>query len=235
MIGASINSEPNDIRSTRDRILDAAERSFAREGFAGAAMKGIAVEAGVAQGLLHYHFDGKDGLYAAVIARRSGRINTARLAALDAIDLAAPEALEKVFAAFAGPPLGPEGGGVDYARIFATLVVGDTRDRALVAEHYDTVAQRFIAAIRAAEPRADQRRAAWAYSFALGALINVVARDGRPERLARQEAPEATEAVLDRLVTFCAGGLRMMLEDPRQGWSQFDSRKESPGSKGRMR
>lgn len=209
-------TDPNDQSTTRARILDAAERVFARDGFAGAAMKGMSVEAGVAQGLLHYHFGGKDGLYAAVIARRSGLINSARLAALEAVDLAAPDALEKVFAAFAAPPLGPEGGGEDYARIFATLAVGDARDRALVAEHYDAVAQRFIAAIRTAEPRADQMLAGWAYSFALGALIGVVARDGRPERLAQQDRPEPTEAVLHRLVTFCAAGLRGMLEGAGQ-------------------
>ncbi|MFN3642919.1 MAG: TetR/AcrR family transcriptional regulator [Gemmobacter sp.] len=198
--------------STRDRILDAAELLFAREGLAGAAMKAIAAEAGVAQGLLHYHFAGKDGLYAAVVARRSAQINAARSAALDGVDFGAPDALERVFAALMRAPLGPEGGGAAYARIFATLVVGDARDRALVAEHYDPVARAFIAAIRRAEPRADQALAAWGYCFALGALIGVVARDGRPERLAGSAAADETEALIDRLVAFCAGGLRGMLE-----------------------
>lgn len=212
-------ADAEDLPSARTRILDAAERVFARDGFAGSGMKTIAVEAGVAQGLLHYHFAGKDGLYAAVVARRSMLINAARLAALDVVDLAAPDALEQVLAAFAAPPLGPEGGGVDYARIFATLAVGNQRDQALVAEHYDAVANRFIAAIRTAEPRADQALAGWAYSFALGALIGVVARDGRPERLAQQDGPEPTEAVVARLVTFSAAGLRGMLEGTVQTYT----------------
>ncbi len=207
-------TEGEDIPPSHARILDAAERVFARDGFSGAGMKAIALEAGVAQGLLHYHFAGKDGLYAAVIARRSGLINAARMTALARVNLAAPDALEQVFAAFAGPPLGPEGGGVDYARIFATLVVGDARDRDLVAEHYDPVARAFIAAIQEAEPRADQALAAWAYSFALGALIGIVARDQRPERLAGQAERETSEAVLVKLVAFSAGGLRAMLPPP---------------------
>ncbi len=205
-------SDDLDPTTPRARIIGAAEQEFACSGFSGATMKGIADEAGVAQGLLHYHFGGKDGLYAAVVRRRSGLINTARLVELDAVDLQAPDAVERIFAAFAGPPLGPEGGGIAYARIFATLVVGDARDRGLVAEHYDAVARSFIDAIRLAEPRADQRLAAWAYSFALGALIGVVARDGRPERLAGQEEAEPTDRVLNRLVRFCVGGFRAMLD-----------------------
>ena len=81
----------------------------------------IALSAGVAQGLLHYHFGQKEGLYAAVIARRSAAINTARLRALDAVDPADPDALERVLDALVRPPLGPEGGGAAYARIFAAI------------------------------------------------------------------------------------------------------------------
>jgi AcrR family transcriptional regulator len=194
----------------RERILDAAERAFNRDRFAGAAMKAIAVEAGVAQGILHYHFAGKDGLYAAVVARRSSRINAARLAALTAVDFAAADALEQVFAALMRAPLGPDGGGSDYARIFATLAVGDGRDRALVAEHYDPVTRAFIDALMRAEPRAHRALATWAYCFAIGALIGIVARDGRPERLAGTPA-EDIGTVVRRPMAFCAGGLRAML------------------------
>ena len=63
--------KPSDSGQTaRDRILDAAEEAFAADSFTGASMKAISLRAGVAQGLLHYHFDNKEGLYAAVIERR---------------------------------------------------------------------------------------------------------------------------------------------------------------------
>lgn len=199
----------------RERILDAAERVFARDGFAGAAMKAIATEAEVAQGLLHYHFDSKEGLYAAVVARRSALINKARAEALAEVDLARPDALEQVFEALFRPPLGPEGGGADYARIFATLAVGGERDRLLVREHYDPVAEQFIAALMQAEPRAGREVAAWAYAHSIGALIGIVARDGRPERLASgAEATRCdTDTVVARLVAYAAGGLRAMIAE----------------------
>jgi AcrR family transcriptional regulator len=64
--------------SAREDILRAAERVFAAYGYEGASMKRIADEAGVAQALLHYHFQNKDNLYAAIFERRSSVINSRR-------------------------------------------------------------------------------------------------------------------------------------------------------------
>lgn len=196
---------------SRGRILDAAERAFASGGFEGAGMKAIAREAGVAQGLLHYHFEGKEGLYNAVVKRRASAINAARLAALEAVDLAAPDALEAVLDALLRPPLSAAAGGRDYARIFAVLAVGAAREQALVREHYDATAERFIAALHRAEPGLDLASAVWGYSFAIGALVMVVGRSGRIERLAGGAvAPVDDEETIRRLVAYAAGGLRQV-------------------------
>lgn len=194
---------------TRARILDAAERAFAKSGFDGAAMKAIAAEAGVAQGLIPYHFSDKEGLYAAVIGRRSSLINAARDAALDAVDYAAADAVEQVLTALLRPPLGEIGGGAAYARIFGALAVGVERDVALVERHYDPTARTFIAAIERAVPGIGRAKAAWGYSYAIGALVAVVGKTGRPERLGGT-GPEPDARVLDRLVRFLAAGLRDM-------------------------
>src|SRR5499426_3363988 len=56
--------------STRDVILDAAERRFAERGFAGVSMREIAAEAGLKnQASLYHHFRHKRALYEAVLAR----------------------------------------------------------------------------------------------------------------------------------------------------------------------
>src|SRR5207247_2564876 len=56
--------------STRDLILDAAERRFAERGFAGVSVREIAAEAGLKnQASLYHHFRDKRALYEAVLAR----------------------------------------------------------------------------------------------------------------------------------------------------------------------
>jgi AcrR family transcriptional regulator len=52
---------------TRDRIVEAAMRVVARSGYTDTSIKDIAVEAGVAPGLVHYYFKTKDELIVAAI------------------------------------------------------------------------------------------------------------------------------------------------------------------------
>lgn len=58
------------MRSTRDVILDAAERHFAERGFDGVAVREIATDAGLKnQASLYHHFRNKRHLYEAVLGR----------------------------------------------------------------------------------------------------------------------------------------------------------------------
>jgi AcrR family transcriptional regulator len=52
---------------TRDRIVAAALRAFADHGFDGATTRDIAAAAGVPQGLITYHFGGKEALWRATM------------------------------------------------------------------------------------------------------------------------------------------------------------------------
>ncbi len=82
--------------STRDLILDAAERRFAEHGFSGVAMREIAADVGLRnQASLYHHFRNKRALYEAVLARgldpivalvaaSAGAGNTLERAAVDA-------------------------------------------------------------------------------------------------------------------------------------------------------
>jgi AcrR family transcriptional regulator len=197
----------------RERILDAAEAAFAADGFSGASMKKIAQAAGVATGLLHYHFDGKEGLYAAVIDRRAGLINAERMRLLDEIDPTGPDAVRQILAALIGPPMGPLGGGQAYARILAGLTAGDARDKALVREHYDEVALAFIAALSKARPEASRAAIAWTYSLAIGTLVTALGSADRARRLAGQGKGKTTEMIAF-LITYIEGGLHALERDP---------------------
>jgi AcrR family transcriptional regulator len=197
----------------RGKILDAAEATFAADGFSGASMKAIAQTAGVATGLLHYHFDGKEGLYAAVIDRRAGLINAERVRRLAQVDIAGPQAVRLILAALLDPPLGPMGGGRAYARILAGMTAGDARDKALVRAHYDAVAETFIAALARARPDASRAALAWAYNLAIGTLVTALGSGDRAQRFAGAD-PVAPQDMLDTLITYVEGGLNALVVKP---------------------
>jgi TetR/AcrR family transcriptional regulator len=60
--------------STQDVILDAAERLFALQGFAGTTIKQIGKEAAVNPALLYYYYDSKETLYRAMLQRILGQL-----------------------------------------------------------------------------------------------------------------------------------------------------------------
>ena len=61
-------SRRRDPEATRARILAAAERSFAQNGFAGTSSSDVAQGAGVTKSLIHHHFGSMRGLWEAVQA-----------------------------------------------------------------------------------------------------------------------------------------------------------------------
>jgi AcrR family transcriptional regulator len=61
-------------RATREQILDATAEVLRAEGGAGATTRAVADAAGVRLSLVHYHFGGKGGLLAELLARENGRL-----------------------------------------------------------------------------------------------------------------------------------------------------------------
>ncbi|HEV7733923.1 MAG TPA: TetR/AcrR family transcriptional regulator [Candidatus Binatia bacterium] len=74
--------QPATKQPSRDKILDCAEALFARRGFAGIGLSEVAEAAGLGKSSLFHHFHSKAQLYAAVMARILGRIETALMRAL---------------------------------------------------------------------------------------------------------------------------------------------------------
>ncbi len=61
-----MSERPASDLTARARIRDAALKRFARQGVAATSLRDVAVEAGVAHGLVRYHFGNKEGLRQAV-------------------------------------------------------------------------------------------------------------------------------------------------------------------------
>src|ERR1700744_12731 len=108
--------------NTKDRILDAAERLFARDGFEATSLRAITTEAEVNLAAVNYHFQSKEALVQAVIGRRMGPVNARRLALLDAYEAQSgrhPVSFDKILEAFLRPVVEMVG---THARAFVPLI-----------------------------------------------------------------------------------------------------------------
>src|SRR5579872_1323308 len=94
--------------STKDRILDTAERLFAENGYGATSLRSIIAAAGVNLAAVHYHFHSKEELLATVMRRRVEPVNRERLAMLEDAERAAGPAgpsIEAVLTALLAPPM----------------------------------------------------------------------------------------------------------------------------------
>ena len=71
---------------TREQLLDAAARTFARKGYAGASVEEIAESAGYSIGALYSNFSGKEQLFLELMAARADRRAAALAELLDGSD-----------------------------------------------------------------------------------------------------------------------------------------------------
>ena len=200
-------------------ILDAAESVFASSGFEGAKMRQIAERAGVAQGLIHYHFANKKNLFESMIARRSGQINNRRAQMLDSLftNNARPTIEQVVDALFrptieSGLSMAKSGGG--FSRILVTTAnSAEPREQALTERYYDPIARKFINAFLKAEPNLSKEDATWSYMFAIGVGMTMMAKTGRSLRLSDGVCDDGDiELMLQKITPYICGGIRALTQ-----------------------
>ena len=95
--------------ATRAALVEAAGRLFAERGFARTSAKDICAAAGVGAAAVNYHFNGRDGLYEAVVREAHDRLVDMRELE-SAENLPAPQRLHRLLARFV-----VAGGGGDWA------------------------------------------------------------------------------------------------------------------------
>jgi len=169
--------------STKDRILDAAEHLFAEKGFAETSLRDITAEAGANLAAVNYHFQSKEALIQAVLARRVGPVNAERVAMLDHFESVAAAqgravAVEDILRAFFAPVLQllKEPAGARFARLFGRVYVepGDLFER-FFRSQLAAVAARFFTALERAVPQLSHTDRLWRMHFALGVMGHTIA------------------------------------------------------------
>src|SRR5450755_2780514 len=88
---------------TKGRILDAAEKLFGLNGFEGTSLRDITTAADVNLAAINYHFQSKDSLIDAIVARRILPVNKKRFELLEAAGL--NPTIEQILTAFMDPLL----------------------------------------------------------------------------------------------------------------------------------
>lgn len=208
--------------STRDALLDAAERLFAEHGVANASLRAITQEADANLAAVHYHFGSKVELVRAVFSRRLGPLNQERLARLERCVEASratgePPDLRCVLAAFVGPViemLHAEKGAPDFARVVGRAFSRPSEGvRSLLLEEFREVKERFWSALGTALPHLDRSDIFWRFQFLIGAMAHTAACDDLPELAAAAGAPAACRndeptLLTEQLLAFLEGAMR---------------------------
>jgi len=205
-------------RSGKDRILDAAERLFARHGFYGVSVRDITEAAEVDVALVSYHFGGKRELFASVFQRRAEQLNPERLAMLESVRrnaLPGTPTVDDIVYAFTYPLLERSArGGPGWKSYFALVALVNNSPEwgpVLMTKHFDPLVEKFIAVLREALPGCAAREIYWGYQFLTGALTLTFAETGRIDRLSGGLCKSSDlDSVHERLAPFVAAGFQAL-------------------------
>ncbi|MBV7486625.1 TetR/AcrR family transcriptional regulator [Bordetella sp. BOR01] len=210
--------------STREIILDTAEALFARQGHDGTSMRQITSEAGVNLAAVNYHFGSKEALVQAVLKRRLAILNQERLRLLDELEaqadgqaLKASQIVDGFFGTLLRLAASPDHAGKNFLPLLERTMTDPTGFiRAVVAEEYADVMERYQAALFKALPDVPRAEVIWRFQFMLGATSYAIVgtevlRLAMGWSLDDPEQAHDPERLLPRLMSFLLGGLRAPL------------------------
>jgi AcrR family transcriptional regulator len=164
---------------TRERILENAERLFARHGFHGVSLRSLARAAEVNLAAVHYHFGDMSVVFSEVFSRNIKPLNNKWI---DLLELLKNEPLddpkkmiEKIISALCEPIFDmcvkPERGGKAFQMILSRCFTEplDFSDSLLAREYHPVLAQ-FARSLRRCAPKLSPCEFMWRFNFIVGAM-----------------------------------------------------------------
>ncbi len=205
---------------TKQRILDAAERLFAKEGFHCSSLRGITREAEANIAAVHYHFGSKEALIEAVFERRLQQLNPLRIRQMENVREVARQGgrrpkVEEILRAFVEPTFrfrDSEPG----TRHFVTLVgrvlaEPDDRIRGIFVRRMMPIFLFTLELLEEALPELPRPTLFWRLHFTIGAVSHILQMDAKfqnfvqfPEGI---QVPNNLDSLLAFLLTFLTAGL----------------------------
>lgn len=205
------------MHTTKDNILDAAERLFAERGFEAISLRAITAAAGANLAAVNYHFRSKERLLQALFRRGMQRLSRKRIAMLDAFESEYgnnPVPPEKLARVLVEPMFDISGELSKNGKIFSMLLgrmyssPQGWLDR-LPAGDVGKFAERFEPALRRSLPGISSEDLYWRSFFAIGAAAHTLVSPHLLHAASRGLCnPDDREAALERLVAFVVAGLK---------------------------
>lgn len=216
--------------SVPQRILDAAEATFAKQGYYAATIRGITEAAGVQLSLSRYHFGSKDELFKQVIGRRAkqtcDQLDASLALAMDGLPPGA-DALTAIVDAMVSVPVrqlaSEDAGWRNYLELLAH--VNQLRDRPELlqpfrAPYTDTL-RRYRLALRKALPDAPEAVLNWGLHFLQILVGHAILELGIARWLEGADSGQDDWDGLRRhLVAHVVGGIRAQMAMHAQGHGQ---------------
>lgn len=200
------------VKSRKDRIMEVAEKLFAKRGFNGVSLRDITSKSGVDVALVNYHFGNKQALFDAVLQSRADTLNAERAKALDEV-LARhdPAPVDEIIDAFTRPLLnrvtGEDESWRNYFGLIAQVNSNPEWGGKMMSRYFDPLVRRFMDALRDALPGCRDADLFWCYHFLSGALTLTLADTRRIDALSGGVCKSSDfESVHARLVPFFTAG-----------------------------
>ena len=207
---------PTDLSNTKERIVDASERLFARHGFDSVSLRQITSEAGANLAAVNYHFGSKEALIVAVVSRYLVPINNERLALLGAAEEAHapnPVPVNEILNALIRPVVNMAQHTRRSRETFLQLIgrcmtqSGRALPEALLVVLAELI-RRFNAALKCTLPNLDDETIFWRLHFAMGGFLFTLTQSEQLEVFSEGRcSAKDLEKLLAEVIHFAAAGL----------------------------
>ena len=191
---------------TKARILDSAEKLFGMNGFEATSLRDITTAADVNLAAINYHFQTKDSLIDAIVARRIEPVNKKRFELLEAAGK--NPTVEQILTAFMGPVMQVKADAVVplIGRILSNPELFVER---VFHKHLAPVSQRFVEALSKALPELPPSELLWRLHFSVGVLTHTMLWGRIFPKITNGVCDISDrQALVDRAVRFVAAGFR---------------------------
>ena len=204
-----------DGEKARLSILDAAEALFAAASFDTVSIRDVAAKADVPLGLINYHFQSKEKLFEAIIARRSAELNARRREAY--VALQGKPQIRQVIEVFLKPYLELVMLGGAGWRAYGRLLAHTGQQQrwaGLISRQFKETQDIFFEALQRAEPGISKEAAARGYVHMLSVMVGLFAANESLSLVSRRAySGRDLQRAYDFVLPFLVGAFEGLARD----------------------